>query len=648
MHATRSQLRTAVGCMLALGIGAQVACQKGDSGPAGSPQHGSSTGAAMDDARPEGSPPGIETPAVPRDDGDSARADSPADGAGAVDEDAAPMQGGRCERGDGKVSEPGRYEGYSEARYPDHQRSSFYVEVRDGTRLAMDLFRPVDEDGQRVETPLPVLWMHTPYNRRTFTTGPTAETYPGFALRLVPHGYVVAVVDFRGLYASFGQNVAFNRGEWVEPARMDAYDITEWLAAQPFSNGKVGMWGCSATGGSQLQAATTAPPHLRAIFPMSCEFDVYPFAVPGGMAPEAGDTRASPRTISAAVRDRAAVAVDGADGAALLRQAIASHEGSLESAGHVPFRDSVSAAVGEPWWIISSPHTHLEALDESGVALYLAANWNEGATKHGAFFTFNNVSAPAKLLVGPAGHCEWSAVKDDTGFDLVIEELRFFDYWLKDVPNCLLNEPPVYYYTYGADGDGWRAAERWPLPEERRTRYYLGPESLSQSAPTVADGADSAQAAEGAELVFTSEALGDPLTVTGHPQAELWVSSTATDGDFIVSLQDVAPDGTATSYFVEGRLRASHRAIADAPYDALGLPYHAFTEDGQQPLVVGEPTRLDFELLPISIRFAAGHRIRVIVRFVDAATPTSASAPTVTIHRSAEHPSAIVLPVVEG
>ena len=68
----------------------------------------------------------------------------------------------------------------------------------------------------------------------------------------------------------------------------DAYDITEWLAEQPWSNGKVGMWGCSATGGSQMQALSTAPPSLKAIFPMSCEWDVYAFVAAGGITPPPG------------------------------------------------------------------------------------------------------------------------------------------------------------------------------------------------------------------------------------------------------------------------------------------------------------------------------------------------------------------------
>jgi predicted acyl esterase len=567
--------------------------------------------------------------------------------AGAVDGGTRPQQPPCDPSAGGRISAPGRYEGYSEALYPDHERSSFYVEVRDGTRLAMDLFRPVDDGGDVVEMPLPVLWMHTPYNRRTFLSGPTAETYPGFALRLVRYGYVVAIVDFRGLYASFGTNVAFNRGEWVDAARMDAYDITEWLAEQTWSSGKVGMWGCSATGGSQLQAATTAPPHLRAIFPMSCEFDAYPFGVPGGMAPASGDTRTPPGGSSGALRDLTAVAVDGASGRSLLDQAIADHSSNVENVGYVPYRDSVAQSVGEPWWIKSSPHSYLESLNASGIGIYLAANWNEGATKQGVFFTFNNVALDAKLLIGPAGHCEWTAVRQETGFDLVVEELRFFDYWLKDIDNCVMDEPAVYFYTYNAPGDGWQAAAAWPLANERRVAYCLGEARLDTSAPAGSAAPDSVTASAAAELVYTTPPLASDVQVTGHPVAELWLASTATDGDFIVTLQDVAPDGSASSYFMDGRLRASHRAVQDAPYDNLGLPYHPFTESARQPLVPGEPALLSFELLPISIIFRAGHRIRVTLTFAGGTTPAQQPAASVTLYRDADHPSSITLPIIE-
>lgn len=115
---------------------------------------------------------------------------------------------------DAKQSSPGVYEGHSERIYSGFEIQSQYVEVRDGTKLAMDIYRPLETDGSLVEAPLPVLWMHTPYGRRApfevpgFTIG---EMYPGTAARLVDYVYVIAVVDFRGLYASYGRNAGYNR-----------------------------------------------------------------------------------------------------------------------------------------------------------------------------------------------------------------------------------------------------------------------------------------------------------------------------------------------------------------------------------------------------------------------------------------------------
>ncbi|MET0342778.1 MAG: CocE/NonD family hydrolase [Polyangiales bacterium] len=549
----------------------------------------------------------------------------------------------------GAVSRPGAYSGYAEKLYDGYQLSSQYVQVRDGTKLAVDLYRPKGRDGRVVSTPLPVLWMHSPYNRRTYGAGVAGETYPGYAARLVDYGYVVAIADFRGLYASYGKNQGFNRGEWVDAARYDAYDITEWLAKQPFSTGKVGMWGCSATGGSQMQAATTAPPSLKAIFPMSCEFDVYPFGVPGGMSAARGDTKAPPGGSSSALRDRTAAPVDGASGRTQLSEAQRSHAGSVENPGYVPFRDSVAANIPEKWWIKSSPHTYLDALQKANVAVYAAANWDEAGTKYGAAFTYNNLEN-AKLIFGPGTHCAWTDVKNTTGFDIVIEERRFFDYWLKGIQNGVMTEPGVTYYTYNAPrGKEWTSVSAWPLPSEKRIPYYLGAKTLGTELP--ADGKDTITVDYAATparpaLGYETPALAADVTVTGHPLVDLWLSSTATDSDVVVTLQDVAPSGTVSSYNMHGRLRASLRKEAEAPYDNLGLPFHPSHEADAQPLTPGEPTRLRFDLLPISIIFKKGHRIRVAVTFADTPTPRLRPAPTVTVYRDAAHPSAVVLPIV--
>jgi putative CocE/NonD family hydrolase len=566
-----------------------------------------------------------------------------------------------------RISRPGEYAGYSDAIYADeYEITSQYVQVSDGTKLAMDLYRPKNKaSGSVIDAPLPVLWMHTPYNRRYSMDNETliVESYPGTAGRLVKYGYVVATVDFRGLYASYGHNEAYNRGEWITAARRDAYDITEWLAQQSWSNGNIGMWGCSATGGSQLQAATTAPPHLKAIFPMSCEFDVYPFRVPGGIASAQG----APAKVRPGAkppretRDAVAVPVDADTDKSQLKQAIAEHTGTVENPGYAPYRDSFAEAItdptSQPWWIKSSPHTYLEGINSSGIAFYLAANWDEGTTKHGAFFTFNNVTNPAKLIVGPAGHCGWMNVESQTGFDITVEERRFFDYWLKGIDNGIMDEDSVYYYTYNAPaGSEWRSAKQWPLPNEKRTRYYMGEGSLSTETPTGVDQKDETTVAYDVTpdnmtakgFLYETAPLSEDVQITGHPAINLWVSSTATDGDFIATIQDVGPDGTATSYNVHGRLRASLRKLQDAPYNNLGLPWHGFYQEDVTPLVPGEPSELEFDILPISMVFKAGHRIRLVINFAERATPRLDPVPKVTVYRDSTHSSYLTLPIIES
>lgn len=561
-----------------------------------------------------------------------------------------------------RISRPGTYVGYSEPIYADDfALSSQYIAMRDGTKLAIDICRPKDRHtGKVVETPLPVVWMHTPYNRRYNNTKDklTVDHYAGTASRLVKYGYVVATVDFRGLYASFGHNEGFNRGEWVGAARRDAYDVTEWLAAQPWSNGNIGMWGCSATGGSQMQAVTVAPPHLKAIFPMSFEFDVYDFRVPGGIQRPSGATPPPGSGLPHEKRDVMAAAVDLDADEALLKEARTAHIGTIEDPGNLPFRDSVSTSLTDEdsrqWWIKSSPSTYLDRINASGIAMYMAVNWDEGSTKPGPFFAINNFTVPAKLVVGPGVHCDWRTPMVMTGFDIVVEELRFFDYWLKGIDNGIMKEDPVYYFTYNAPkGSEWRSAKRWPLPEEKRVTYHLGSGALGTTQPTQFDAKDTASAtsssptarARVARFVYDTPPLAADTQMTGHPTIDLWVSTTATDGDFVATIQDVAPDGTVASYNTQGQLRASLRRTSKPPYNRLGLPYHRSTAADVAPLVPGEPVELEFAILPISMVFKAGHRIRLVVE-TSSPGPRDGPAPVVTLYRDANRPSRLTLPII--
>ncbi len=565
-----------------------------------------------------------------------------------------------------KVSKQGEYAGYSQEIYADDfHLSSQYVEMRDGVELAIDICRPLDSiTGEVVEEPLPVLWMYTPYNRRyndNSTERMTVECYAGTAAQLVKYGYVVATVDYRGLYGSYGHNENYNRGQWVGAARTDAYDVTEWLAVQPWSNGNIGMWGCSATGGSQMQATTTAPPHLKAIFPMSFEFDVYDFRVAGGISSSWRPWQQSDDGLTAQQRrDLMAAPVEGDTDSTLLKQAIAEHGGNIESTGYLPFRDSYSTTLtdddSKQWWMKSSPSNYLEEINASGIAMYMAVNWDEGNTKPGPFFAFNNFSLPRKLIIGPGVHCDWFTSMKTTGFDIVTEELRFFDYWLKGIDSGIMDEDPVYYYTYNAPKDlEWQSAPMWPLPQEKRVDFYLGEGTLSNALPfepgkdvtTVTYDFRPGTLNPSGAFIYETAPLSKDVQVTGHPTINLWVSSTVTDGDFVATIQDVAPDGTVSSYNVQGQLRASMRKLAESPYNNLGLPYHSFIEADVSPLAPGEPTELVFKILPISMIFKEGHKIQLAISFAGRGTERLEEGPDVTVYRDAMHQSFVTLPIVE-
>ena len=116
----------------------------------------------------------------------------------------------------------------------------------------------------------------------------------------------------------------------------------------------------------------------------------------------------------------------------------------------------------------------MDQINASGIAMYMAVNWDEGATKPGPFFAINNFKVPAKLLIGPGVHCDWNTSMKLTGFDVTVEERRFFDYWLKGIDNGIMDEDPVYYYTYNApEGSEWRSAKNGLCRKKKEWNFIL-------------------------------------------------------------------------------------------------------------------------------------------------------------------------------
>ena len=181
-----------------------------------------------------------------------------------------------------KISSPGQYSGYTEALYDGWTRSSEYVAVTDGTKLAMDIFRPT-RNGEVITTPLPGIFIFTPYGRGmsvfkgidgsyiNLYTPVGSYFFRGGLTKLIQYGYVIACADVRGLGASYGARAAAND----RTEARDAHDLIEWLGTREYIDGNVGMWGASYFGQTVLEAISTMPPHLKAAYFGVTNFNYY-------------------------------------------------------------------------------------------------------------------------------------------------------------------------------------------------------------------------------------------------------------------------------------------------------------------------------------------------------------------------------------
>ncbi len=548
-----------------------------------------------------------------------------------------------------QVSKPGAYNGYSAMTYDETVRSSQYVSMRDGTKLAVDLLRPA-KDKIAVSTPYPVLWL---YNWGGRAVGGT-HAVDHYA-EIVKYGYVVAFADARGTGASFGSMI----GSYARIEAQDAYDLTEWLGTQPWSNGKVGMMGCSHSGQIEWLAAAMQPPHLKAIFPQCYSFDYYFGKSQGGIP---GTFRSG----TSYDREKTSAPVDEDPAGVLRDEAVEQHKKGLSDHAvfhPLPFRDSYSSITKSKAWEEASPATYLKDIQKAGIPAYQWASWNDLLTKvmRDAFLFRANVKSARKITVGPLGHCGFG------NFDILTEERRWFDYWLKDIQNGIMDEPPIYFNTINAHADrAWRYSWTWPLPNEKRVTYYLeqGPSGsanpgvidgiLTPSAPRNRSAKDSYAAnytiteatRDSQGITYTTEPLPSDMELVGYVKVDVWASSSAVDQDFFAFLEDI--DGAGKAVVVtQFQLRGSHRALSNPFFDNLGLPWRANRKSEAAPLPPNQPVKLVFDPLPGSYVVKTGHRIRLAIvnayprfGFLD---PPGAK---VSIYRDASHASSISLPVI--
>jgi putative CocE/NonD family hydrolase len=530
--------------------------------------------------------------------------------------------------------------------------NSFYVRMRDGTRLGITVARPA-VDGKVVEGRFPVIWHHTlsATQEAADGTGPRAAGFRSIP-QLTDYGYVVVQVSRRGNGQSFGTM----RGYHERNEDADAYEMIDWLASQPWSNGIVGQYGCSNTGDAAVHAMTGGNPHLKAVFAGCFSWNKYDAMRRGGIFAQWGT--GPTRRIE---QDMAITPIDGDESKALLRQAAQEHQRAtplFDLWKSLPYRDSWAPSVQSTFWSEGSASSYHSQMLRSGAALYVVGGWRDELRDQG-LIAFLNMPG-TRILIGDWLHCQ------NDGFGLVEEAHRFFDRHLKGIDTGIDRDAPIHYYTVGASE--WRTASQWPLPQAAQTSFAITPKGLEEAGakvPTVKTsfGVDytitcpeggSGSTVQPCHLVgkglsLAGKALTAPVEVTGHGLADVWIATDTPDANLFLLLEDVAPDGSV-KVVTEGRLKASLRKVNAAPWALPGLPWHRAYAEDEQLLKVGEPVRLQFDLLPTSYVWAKGHRIQFTFTGSDhreRARNANAQPATITLLSDPAHPSRVSLPVVK-
>ena len=536
--------------------------------------------------------------------------------------------------------------------------------MRDGIKLAMDLIRPIEEGAY------PVILIRTPYNK----VGSRTPFYEELATR----GYIVAIQDTRGRNNSDGEFFPYRDD------RADGFDTVEWVAEQPWCDGNIGMLGGSYVGQTQWFAAADAPKGLKAIVPIVSPPDAF-FNEP--------------------ICNGCFLLPMGEWMTWMGRRVFASEVGvpfsEMQSYFEaLPIADLPDLAGNDyPWWDEMMAHPNLDDFWRSCSyqdawpqitvpALNITGWWDmnfpgswmnyEGMRTQGSTEEIRNNQ---RLLIGPWPH-QGNKVRELNGVDFGDEAVvnlndhivRWFDHWLKGVENGVERDPRVRLFILGANE--WRTYEDWPIPGAAPTPFYfhsggrantlLGDGGLSLNAPAdepadrydydpadpvnvlwkLADGPvdDRIPSIRQDVLCYTSEVLIEPVEAVGRASVVLYAASSARDTDWHVRLCDVHPDGSA-HFLVHGMLRARFRESFEEPH---------FLEPN-------EIYRFEFGLDAVGIRFLPGHRIRVEVTsswFPEYDRNTNSGAPNNflddqfvvannTIYHDAEHPSHIVLPLIQ-
>ncbi len=508
------------------------------------------------------------------------------------------------------------------------------VAMRDGTHLATDFHLPGTGGPQ-----YPVILIRSVYGR----SGSAAE---GIAKRFTGQGYGLVIQDTRGRGDSEGKDMAFRDDGWGE--LQDGADTVAWVKKQPWCNGKIGTWGMSALGITQVMMA-------GATKDITCQ-----------------------SIVVAASNFYDQVSYQGG----VFRKSLCEGWLSAQKSFHM-----VAVWHSHPTYddYEKQHNAEIRAPEITAPAIHFGGWWdifNQGTINNFTSRQYHGgpgAKGNQKLVMGPWVHGPVPkpgdlVLRDNFKFNSGKMEDRWYAYWLKGEDDGIMKEPAVNYYTVGdvtdadAPGNEWRTANDWPPFPTVDTSYYLhedrslgtAPATASESKLTYAyDPKDPCPTHGGAELLlpagpfdqrsvssrpdvlaFATAPLDKPVEITGNVKVRLFVSTDAPDTDFTAKLIDIYPDGKEI-LMLDNIRRLKFRNGYD----------HA---DPLPPNTVGE---LAIDLWSISLIFNKGHRIGVQVSSSN--YPRFEKNPNTgedfpkdelrvahnSVYMDKDHPSALILPV---
>lgn len=503
-----------------------------------------------------------------------------------------------------QVSQP-QYEVIVEKNIP--------IVTRDGTTLYADVYRP-DASGK-----FPVLVAHAPYQKDIDEVFP--KPVPGYPSRempmvsyFVPRGYAIVRVDPRGVGRSEGQFGIFTR-----LGAEDAYDTIEWSAQQPWSTGKTSIGG--GVGYYSIASwlvAALRPPHLTTMLSWDGDADIYRgLSYRGGIYfQQLGEYYENVAALQL-LHDDPLYNRDG-----FTRNFIAETlQNSLVSdaiwEGRIPDLSKIDIPVlmTESWGVNTihgrgniEAYYRMREMGKQNIKLRVHDNHNK--------------------MMYPGGCQQYGdhtcAFFSEEG---LLEQLRWYDYWLKGIDTGVMDEPPVKLWVRsGPDSGMFRFEEDWPLPSTQWTKLYLSNAVAGVHDQSVNDGSLSLDASGDADSVtftagpfayartlgmglptasFSTSPMENDQEVSGPIALKLWVSSETTDMDIVAHVRDIAPDGSVDN-LADGWLKVSRRKL-DHELTRKFRPFH--THDEELKMVPGEIYEVEIEIWPISHVFKKGHRL---------------------------------------